>query len=299
MNQASFEILKTKVGVDSLDKRKVIVREIETWRKSKILPERYCDFLLNLYQEENAARSSAVSRIKDSSAKPWILTWASLLGLFFITLYFEQLHLSLQLGLSAIVVLGFIWFGFKKRDDQIIYTYISFAAGAVFMLFIGRYLLQLYELDAVWFIVYVLFCSCCWVILGIVARMGLFQFCGWAGMLIFYGWIVYDQVESVNWFMLQLCWLPLSAILIWVGWLLHVKWVSSARAFLGLGLLAFFAAEIYGYLLIDREAAWIQTALTFKFSMAGTALFFTRHRWIEWLRGGAEVDESEEFQERM
>ena len=36
-------------------RKKIIIQEIKYWKKSKLLPEKYCDFLLTLYSggEEN------------------------------------------------------------------------------------------------------------------------------------------------------------------------------------------------------------------------------------------------------
>lgn len=45
-----------------LQKRKIIVSEIEYWRKNQLLPEHYCIFLLNLYTEGTHQESSAAGR---------------------------------------------------------------------------------------------------------------------------------------------------------------------------------------------------------------------------------------------
>jgi hypothetical protein len=35
------------------EKRNLVVKEIEAWRRSKLLPEQYCDFLQNLYLDDS------------------------------------------------------------------------------------------------------------------------------------------------------------------------------------------------------------------------------------------------------
>lgn len=45
-------------------KKKIIVAEIENWRKNHLLPEHYCIFLLNLYTEGEAERDRPVSKRK-------------------------------------------------------------------------------------------------------------------------------------------------------------------------------------------------------------------------------------------
>lgn len=56
-------------------RKKIIVKEIEHWRKNHLLPEHYCIFLLNLYTEgehaadaQVAAGQAAAGRAKDSSS---------------------------------------------------------------------------------------------------------------------------------------------------------------------------------------------------------------------------------------
>ena len=42
------------------EKRKMIVREIDHWRRSKLLPEHYCDFLMNLYVDESTPKPASL-----------------------------------------------------------------------------------------------------------------------------------------------------------------------------------------------------------------------------------------------
>jgi len=62
-------------------RRKVIVQEIEYWHKSKLLPDHYCDFLLNLYaeQDEQAKPSThlsgrAAEAARSASGKQWLFS---------------------------------------------------------------------------------------------------------------------------------------------------------------------------------------------------------------------------------
>ncbi|WP_252508902.1 hypothetical protein [Paenibacillus peoriae] len=38
--------------MDQEKKRAILLHEIEHWRRSRLLPEQYCDFLSNLYRED-------------------------------------------------------------------------------------------------------------------------------------------------------------------------------------------------------------------------------------------------------
>jgi hypothetical protein len=49
-------------SLDQEKKREILLYEIEHWRRSRLLPEQYCDFLSNLYREdENVTQSQSRS----------------------------------------------------------------------------------------------------------------------------------------------------------------------------------------------------------------------------------------------
>ena len=69
------------------ERRTIIVREIEHWRRSKLLPDHYCDFLLNLYADPVLAPKSdneeeppqhlvgkAIVAVSKATGKQWFLT---------------------------------------------------------------------------------------------------------------------------------------------------------------------------------------------------------------------------------
>ncbi|WP_156323827.1 hypothetical protein [Bacillus sp. JCM 19034] len=44
------------------ERKEIVIEEIKHWRKSKLLPEHYCDFLLTLYSEGNDRETKTLSK---------------------------------------------------------------------------------------------------------------------------------------------------------------------------------------------------------------------------------------------
>lgn len=115
-------------------KTKLIVNEIKHWRKNKLLPEQYCDFLLALYLQgeedahhERSTQKSIISsklvlkkRIESSRVlSPWLkkvivcfFTATVLLALYF-SLFFEQMQIPFGIFLFPMCGIGLLlglWF---------------------------------------------------------------------------------------------------------------------------------------------------------------------------------------------
>jgi len=164
------------------DKRKVIVSEIENWRRSKLLPEQYCDFLINLYLPERADSSnkhgsvSASKRI-NSNWKAWTpaVGVVSLFILLIISL--NSFQLPLHVAILGVFVCGVIWIatGIAAKKSTIHF------AGWVLLLYAYGWFLQHSIGDFNW-----LGLQFCWVPISLA--------------LIWLGWLtthLYKQVSQV------------------------------------------------------------------------------------------------------
>jgi hypothetical protein len=87
-------------------KTKIILHEIMYWKKNKLLPDHYCDFLITLYTEgsENSIKSRRLGRFTYLFYTLAILVSITLIG--FLVLYFsdflKQMQISLRLFLSVL-----------------------------------------------------------------------------------------------------------------------------------------------------------------------------------------------------
>jgi hypothetical protein len=98
------------------EKRNLIVKEIESWRRSKLLPEQYCDFLQNLYLEDLEDRprgvtGAVVKKIGQASGKQWFLASGIFALICFVVLHFSVFPLLLQIAIALLVTGGFVYAG--------------------------------------------------------------------------------------------------------------------------------------------------------------------------------------------
>lgn len=204
-----------------MEKRKIIIKEIEQWKRSKVLPEHYCDFLLNLYQDDEVENTSwnSVSKtsIRNSHWKIWLLLGMILTAVSVIVFNFNLFPFPMQIGISSLFILLCYLMGFLKLHKNKNVSYLFLGSASIFLLFIGPYLLKLHGFaDTFWILGYLVLCSIIWIVIGIILKLGLFQLCGWSGLILFYGWILHSRVDDIHWFQIQTFWIPLTVILF--GW---------------------------------------------------------------------------------
>ncbi|UUZ96123.1 hypothetical protein LJK87_18265 [Paenibacillus sp. P25] len=203
------------------EKKKIIIREIEHWRRSRSLPEQYCDFLLNIYLEDGQEKPKATGlfgmdpgTIRNSNWKIWVLLFGSLAGLSFIALHFNAFELPMQIGVAFLILSGLYLWGGSKRTSEPVASQILLGMASLFLLFIGVYLLRLHGVDAsVTIVSYVTLCGFLWMVTGLAARLALFQYCGWVGLVFCYGWSLHYQLDSLSWMTLELSWSAAFALI--------------------------------------------------------------------------------------
>jgi hypothetical protein len=270
------------------DKRKIIVYEIEQWRRSKLLPEHYCDFLLNLYDADPAERDARVlgvskNSIKNSNWRNWFFGFGVTALIAYIVLHFNSFRFPLQI-MSALVIIGGCYMsGLLVARKNPVVGYGLVGAGSIALLGAGFYLLRYYGLDEPpLMLAYVALCSFVWIIIGLSARMGLFHYCGWIGLILIYAWILHDRVE-LDWIGAQISWLPLCVLFGWLGWLLHKASKSTGAVLLLVCFTLWWMPEAYGLYTGEVEGALLQLLLLGKLVIAGSVMFGLRKKWIEWV----------------
>jgi hypothetical protein len=273
------------------EKRRLIVKEIDHWRRSRLLPEHYCDFLMNLYLEDGKDRPKSLlgvsaESILASSWKTWVLVLVIIGIISFSALNFNSFGIAMQIGILALLVLGGYAYGFKKKnDDAPLATPLLFGIASITLLFIGLYIMKLHGLSSPnQNVGYIAFCSIIWLLGGISAKIKALQFSGWIVLLGTYGWLLVQKLREPIWWPLELSWVPLSILFIWLAWLVHhtSKEVSGSLFFIG--FLALFAPEVISFLTdVQASSQAIQLSFMIKLITAGTALYVLRKKWIEWV----------------
>jgi hypothetical protein len=273
------------------DKRKIVVKEIEHWRRSKLLPEQYCDFLMNLYLEDGRDKPKSLmgfsaDSVTNSSWKIWLLVLAIIGIISFSALNFNSFGIAMQIGISGLLVVAGYVFGFRKRNDAPpLVANLLCAITSIFLLFIGLYLMRIHEINAAnTNVAYIAFCSFIWLLSGIGTRLKALQFSGWIVLLGTYGWLLVEKLQSPIWWPLEFSWLPVSVFFIWMAWLVHHKSKEVSGSLFFVGFLALFAPEVISFLTdVEASSQAIQLSFLTKFIAAGAVLYAFRKKWIEWV----------------
>jgi hypothetical protein len=270
------------------EKRKIIVYEIEHWRNSKLLPEHYCDFLLNLHLEDPSERpkkwgSFSSNSIRNSNWKPWLAIVGGIGVITFIALNFNSFQIPMQISISALIILLCYLVGGISRQKNSTISYTGFGIGSILLLNAGLYLLQKNDADMFAIAGYAALCSIIWMVTGITARMPAFHFGGWIILILIYGWFLQHSIISFDWLGLQMSWVPVSIVLLWLGWLFHHNNKQMGAVLLLVGFIVWFVPDVYGMLLTDLPHGGLQFSLMLRIIIAGIALFSLRKKWIEWV----------------
>lgn len=95
------------------DRTKIIIKEIQHWKNSRILPERYCDYLLALYTQGESLNENVIERKKQFQAVSLLAQITFLIimvPLSYIVIYFTELQLIMQI----VIMFIFLIFSFSR-----------------------------------------------------------------------------------------------------------------------------------------------------------------------------------------
>ncbi|WP_159883869.1 hypothetical protein [Paenibacillus puerhi] len=277
------------------EKKKLLIREIEHWRRSRLLPEQYCDFLLNIYLDAGQDKADIDTKstilglssasIRNSNWKIWMLLLLVAGGLSFAALNFNAFELPLQMGISFFILSALYIWGGSKREKEPMAAQILLGMASLFLLFIGVYLMKLHGIEAAVPVVgYVFVTSLIWIITGLAAKLALFQLCGWVVLVFCYGWLLHHQLDTMNWVTLELSWAPLAILFCWMSWMIHERSKQIGFVFFVLGLIVWFMPELYGMLYAEKYGAQtIQWLLLGKMCVQAAILFAWRKKWTVWV----------------
>lgn len=274
-------------------KRRIIVAEIKQWRQSKLLPEQYCDFLMNLYrseQEENRVEDKKLKSIlptKPSNWKNWIfiILGIGLLALVILSFTLLNFNLMAQVAVSLMFIVFCYVVGFMLRDRMPLLTYAFCGIGSLALLVFGILVIQGIEnTEPFYYISYIAVSAVTWLIIGIFGRMRVLQVCGLIALLFTYGWLLNNQLVEMDWSDLQLSYVPIALLLIWIGWFIHHRSKEIASTLLLVGVMAWIVPELYGmFIQVEPELLVMQASLIGKLFICGLLMFVLRKKWMKWV----------------
>jgi hypothetical protein len=270
------------------DKRKTIVNEIESWRRSKLLPEQYCDFLQNLYLDDLSVRpkgvmGAAVQKFAQASRKQWILVFGIFTLICVGVLHFSAFPLPLQIGLVGLVTTGFVGLAGRWRENHSVRALLAMGSGMLFLFGAGAVILDLHHwTEGAGPIVLLAVCSAMWIGCGLIVRLATVHWFGWMAVIALYSRLLFLQNPHATWGETQLFWIPAALLFIWLSWFLHVRNKSAGTVLFAVGLIVWFMPELHAAMIkVDME--WIQLGLLGKILLAGVGMYRLRKQWMEWV----------------
>jgi hypothetical protein len=270
------------------EKRKLVVDEIESWRRGKLLPEQYCDFLQNLYLDDLNERpqglmGNALRKIGQATGKQWLLAFGSFSLICFVVLHFSAFPLALQIGLTVVVTTVFTLIGGRLRSSNPMRGLLSLGTGMVFLFGAGFGILQIngwIEKSGVLWLLGL--CAIVWIVCGVALRFAVLHWCGWIAIIVLYALLLSRHVPSPSWLEVQVFWIPAALLFGWLSWFLHVRYKSAGAVLFATALILWFMPEVYSAL-FEINTNWIQLELLVKIVAAGVGMFRLRKQWMEWV----------------
>lgn len=267
-------------------KKKIIVQEILYWRKNKLLPDHYCQFLLNLYHEGNTSETVEIEKIKKKSSMKMglisMLISIILVSLIFVVYYFRDFHFYLQgiLVSGATIMLYALtsWLYYKKSDYFHLTLGISSLSALFTMLWIGIGLQQ----DSFVLFLYLIAVLILWILSGFYFEADYLIMISAAGLLLAYGWYIHPQIVAKEsmWFQHGV-WYPLATTSIMIGFYLLKRKNLRGRIFFFTGIVAFFASELHSFFIEEVDLFHQLLFFIVHMIVVIVILLFTRKLWLK------------------
>ncbi|WP_438492367.1 hypothetical protein [Paenibacillus sp. IHBB 3054] len=156
--------------------------------------------------------------------------------------------------------------------------------GSVLTIGFGLWLIALHDLNAdFWRPLLIAGCGLLWVILGFTLRMGLLHYCGFAFWALLYAGFSGQKRPDASVLELELLWLPLCILMIWLSWLLYHRIKGVSGVYLGVGVSLWLMPEIDALWLRPDYPGWVSLVLILKIAVGLALLFIFRKKWITWV----------------
>lgn len=281
-------------------KKKIIIGEIEYWRRTHLLPGKYCDFLLNLYTEGESAGSRTESEkaqeqvaASGASSLPaftvptlrtsWVLSALPFVVLLYLAFHFTDFTLTMQMTLIGFFTLLFYLMAFFARR-QPLSSHLCLGIASLLLAVGGMHILKLLGYGSAIIVFFLAGCCLVWFISGIVSKKRYVSFCGLLGLLGIYGWVT--QMEMATWFSwwrLEAFWLPISIVLIALGLIWKRRQEQTSGMLFFAGVAALFGSEIVAMLMDSADKNALLYLLYTKIFIALFLLLSLKNFWWGWV----------------
>lgn len=269
-------------------KRKIIVHEIDHWRRNKVLPEQYCDFLMNLYQDpeqEYHPVKRSVKKIGKSHWKGWFQWLSIMMTAVLLIMNFNRIPFALQGVLAIVLIFAAYGWGCVIRTRKPLQSHLWIGASFALLLLFGQYAWsQLEGLETWTYIVFFIFCCLLWIGTGIGFKMPVFHFCGIIALVFGYSWLLHLRTEEQTaWYSIEMMWLPAAICFIWIGWFITSRSKENGVIYLLTGFMMWFVPELYMLIVRGMITEATQILVLAKLILSVLLLFIFRKKWTDWI----------------
>ncbi|WP_068784933.1 hypothetical protein [Paenibacillus phocaensis] len=271
------------------DKRKIILKEIDHWRRSRLLPEQYCDFLENLYKDQTEGSSSRSgftlkTLIQQGSLKLWSLSFGIISFFFFIVFYFNVFPWGLQIAVALLLSAACYALSAYYRRSKTLFSMSMAGLGSLLLLGFGSWIITIQGWPSgIGTTLLIAFCGFVWLVLGYALQLGIISYCGFACGMLLYAFLLGQMNPDASWGMLQVFWLPLAAIFFWLSWLGYHRLKAMAPVFFAVSVSLWVMPEADAFLLRDAELSAMPALILLKIIAAFVILFGLRKKWVVWI----------------
>lgn len=118
-------------------RKEIILQEIKYWKKNRLLPEQYCNYLLALYSEGQQLDKSDKNSSLNKVSLGLLLIPVSLFVIYLIT-YFTEMSLALQITLKTFLLVGLCVLTLFSYRKNVIFNTVSLVL-SLLILFFSKY----------------------------------------------------------------------------------------------------------------------------------------------------------------
>lgn len=190
-----------KRGLDmSLQRKQIIMNEISFWKKNKLLPEHYCDFLLALYAQgenngdEKTENASKAVLAKKQKTKVILYTIVGLLtAILLASLFVATTAIFIPIILVAIAILSFLYIAIKLVKNKSVMAPLLFVFSALLLLALSFKVWDIYFGDNPLLLIGLIFGNCLlWLFSGLLMKLVYFSISGILGILLIIGYFIFN-----------------------------------------------------------------------------------------------------------
>ena len=114
------------------NRKQIIIKEIGYWKKNKLLPEQYCNFLLALYTEGTGLNEKS----NKSKNEKKVFLWLLIIPIIVFIVYFTELSLILQIVFAIVFILIGIYLIFYLKRNGLLF-HIPLIISALLLLYVS------------------------------------------------------------------------------------------------------------------------------------------------------------------